>query len=31
MRQQHVFNAETRKYNPGVPLAIQLMLGYTGY
>jgi hypothetical protein len=27
----HLSNAETGRYNPGVPLSIQLMLGYTWY
>jgi hypothetical protein len=27
----HFSNAETGQYNPGVPLSIQLMLGYTWY
>jgi hypothetical protein len=27
----HLSNAETGQYNPGVPLSIQLMLGYTWY
>jgi len=31
IRLHHVSNAETGKYNPGVPLSIQFMLGYTWY
>ena len=31
IRLHHLSNAETGKYNPGVPLSIQLMLGYTWF
>jgi hypothetical protein len=31
IRLYHFSNAETGQYNPGVPLSIQLMLGYTWY
>jgi hypothetical protein len=27
----HLSNADTGQYNPGVPLSIQLMLGYTWF
>lgn len=31
VRLHHLSNAETGQYNPGVPLSIQLMLGYTWF
>jgi hypothetical protein len=31
IRLHHLSNAETGQYNPGVPLSIQLMLGYTWF
>jgi len=31
LRLYHLSNAESGHYNPGVPLSIQLMLGYTWY
>jgi len=31
IRLYHLSNAETGRYNPGVPLSIQLMLGYTWF
>lgn len=31
IRLHHLSNAETGKYNPGVPLSIQLMVGYTWF
>jgi hypothetical protein len=31
VRLHHLSNAESGHYNPGVPLSIQLMLGYTWY